>query len=179
MMGMKNVEIATEAEFDISVDEDDFKLPDFPIRDEMGASIDKSGLEKMDHRAQKDAQQAQAQMAAMMGAMANAGVQKGQTPSASQMEAMQQGMLPMAKQQMLSEESNIRETRTCLEDADSLKEAQQCQKKFGDTEEDDPLADWSPQTKKQTLKEIDQYLDVTIPCVKKAQSMNALEQCMM
>lgn len=186
MMGMKNVEIATEAEFDISVDEDDFKLPDFPMTDQMGASISKNKLEKMDADDQKEMQDAQAQLAAMMGAMAaaaqDAGVKKGQQPSMEQMEAMQDSMrssaLPMAKQQILSEEPMFRKGRKCLEDADTLKEAKACEEKFGGGDEDEPLTDWSAETQQSTLKEIDQYLNVIVPCVKKAQSMDGLEQCM-
>ena len=46
--GIKRVEIATKAEFDISLSANDFKLPDFPIYDMQGNKLDKSILKSMD-----------------------------------------------------------------------------------------------------------------------------------
>lgn len=185
IMGIKNTEIATEAEFDISIDEDDFKLPDFPIKDgNSGTSIDKSSLDKMDVDDQKNMQEAQAQIAEAIGSLAkmaqDADMQKGQGSSAAQMEAMQKIALPMAKREILSEEPNIRKGRECLEDADSLEEAKQCQEKFNSEGENvEFFTEWDEQTKQKTLKEMDYYIDAIIPCVNKAESMDALEQCMM
>ena len=48
VMGLKNVEVATKAEFDISLSNDDFELPDFPVYDMQGNTLDKSKLESMD-----------------------------------------------------------------------------------------------------------------------------------
>ena len=36
VMGIKNSEVATKADFDISLSEDEFKLPDFPVYDMHG-----------------------------------------------------------------------------------------------------------------------------------------------
>lgn len=188
MMGMKNVEIATEAEFDISVDEDDFKLPDFPMTDQMGASISKNKLEKMDADDQKEMQDAQAQLAAMMGAMAaaaqDAGVAKGDRPTTSQQEQMKNSMMnamfPTMKQEILSQEKNVRFAKDCFEDADTLKEAKVCEQKLeemNDDEVDEPLTVWNEEIKKEQLKEADQFLNEILPCVKKAQSMEVLEKC--
>ena len=53
IMGMKNMEIATKAEFEISLSKDNFKLPDFPLTNEMGSPIDKDRLQKIDPFAKK------------------------------------------------------------------------------------------------------------------------------
>ena len=52
VMGIKNVEVATKAEFDISLSNDDFKLPDFLIYDMQGNILDKSKLESMDEKSE-------------------------------------------------------------------------------------------------------------------------------
>ena len=40
IMGLKSTQVATKADFELSLSEDDFKLPDFPLVDMMGNKLD-------------------------------------------------------------------------------------------------------------------------------------------
>ena len=191
MMGMKNSEIATKAEFDISLSKDDFKLPDFPLYDMEGNKLDKSKLEAMDAKQNAKMSEEMDEMAlkraAYTKAMKDAGVKAGQTPTEAQQEAAfkammggNDGMLKHMKQEVLSNEEMMRFGYKCLSKADTLKEANICNDKAnamgGESEE--PFDVWNPATKKEVLGYLDQYLKVMVPCVKKAQTMQAAQQCM-
>ncbi len=188
MMGIKHTEVATSAKFDISISKDDFKLPDFPLSNEMGTSINKNKLEKMDNKAQEEAKKTQAQIAAMMGAMANAsqevGLEPGQRPNVQQEEqmhnAMMGAMLPMMKKEILAEEQNVRFAKECLGDADTQKEANDCNRKLNEMsgEDEEPFSSWNTEDKQQIMQEMDQYLNVILPCVKRAQSAQEIQSCM-
>jgi len=188
IMGIKNTEVATKADFDISLTKDDFKLPDFPIYDMQGNKLDKSKLDTMDKNAQSKSAQASEDMAAlgasMAAAMQSAGISKGERPTQSQQEAMENSMmnamLPRMKQEILQDEKMMRFGYECLSKADTLKEANVCTDKAnamgGETEE--PFDEWSPATKKEVVGFLDQYLNVMVPCIKKAQTMQDTKQCM-
>lgn len=183
MMGIKHTETATKAEFDISVDKEDFKLPEFPISDEMGTAIDRNRLGKMDASTQEEAQQMQMMMGMMAAAAQDAGVQKGQRPNAQQQIQMQNSMmnsmLPQMKQEILSEEKTMRLAKECLGDAGTLKEANICNSKLNEMsgEEEEPFTSWNPEEKQQVMQEIDQYLNMVLPCVKRAQNAQAMQMC--
>ena len=187
VMGIKNVEIATKAEFDISLSKDDFELPDFPIYSMDGEKLDKSKLESMDKKSEAQAAQAGEDMAAlgalMAGAMESTGVKKGEVPTEDQEkamgDAMMASMLPVMKQKMLSQEKMLQFGKKCLTKADTLKEANVCSRKMNEMsgEEDDDLTEWDEKTKKEILGFIDQGLAGT-ECVKEAQTMDAVKQCM-
>ena len=188
MMGIKNTEVATKAEFDISLSNDDFKLPDFPIYDEHGEKLDKSKLDAMDKKAEVEASQTSEQMAELGNIMAavakNTGIEEGQKPTKAQKEAMKNSMmnamLPRMKKEILSGEKTMRFGYECLGKADTLKEANKCNDEMNamSGETDELVDEWSPKTKKETLREFDQYLNEMIPCIKKAQTMQAVQQCM-
>jgi len=188
IMGIKNVELATKAEFDISLSKDDFKLPDFPIYDMQGNKLDKSKLSTMDKKANVDAEQSSQDMTEMMAVMAtaakDAGIQEGQRPNKAQENAMKnsmmEAMLPRMKQEILAEEETMRLGYECLSKADTLKEANACNDKINamSGETDEPFDEWSPNMKKEILGEFDQYLNEMLPCIKKAQTMQAVQQCM-
>jgi hypothetical protein len=187
IMGIKNTEVATKAEFDISIPDDDFKLPDFPVYNMSGVKLDKNNLAAMDEKERKEAAQGAEALAAVMGAMAeatqSAGIKPGQKPTKAQekdMEnAMMSALLPQMKQKMLKEEEILLAAKECFGKADTLKEAKICSHNMdepGDDEGDD-LTDWSDKTKKETLGFIDQGLE-SMACVKKAETMDAIKQCM-
>jgi hypothetical protein len=72
IMGLKSLEVATKAEFDISLNEDDFKLPEYPLVDMMGQKLDmdRSKLNEIDKaQSAKNAQKMQEGMKAMAAAM--------------------------------------------------------------------------------------------------------------
>ena len=187
VMGIKNSEVATKAEFEISLSDDDFKLPDFPVYDMHGKKVDKENLAKLDEKEKKEAEQGAEALAAAMGAMAAAaqsvGVKPGEVPSASQEKAMENAMmtsmLPMMKQNVLSEEKRMQSAKECFSEADTIKEAKTCSRNMdeGDDEEDDDLKEWNDKTKKETLTQIDQAL-AGMACIKKAETMEQMKGCM-
>lgn len=188
IMGIKNTEVATKAEFDISLSKDDFKLPDFPIYDMQGNKLERSKLDAIDKKAQSDSAQAGEDMAAlgasMAAAMQSAGIKEGERPTQAQQESMENSMmnamLPRMKQEILKEEKMLRFGYECLSKADTLKEANVCNDKVnamgGEAEE--PFDEWSPATKKEMLGFLDKYLNVMVPCIKKAQTAQDAKQCM-
>ncbi len=188
VMGLKNTEVATKAEFDISLSKDDFKLPDFPIYDMQGNKLDKSKLDAIDKKVKTDRAQDMDEMAlkraAFAKAMKDADIKDGQRPTKVQEQAMKNSMmgamLPMMKKEILSEEKSVRFAKECLEDADTLKEANSCNRKLNEMsgESEEPFTSWNKQEKQEVMKEIDQYLDVVLPCVKKAQSAQMMQMCM-
>ena len=194
MMGIKNIEVATKAEFDISLSKDDFKLPDFPVYNmdpsqpiENQKPLDKSKLDAMDKQAAVEAEQASEQMAELGNVMAtaakDAGIKEGQRPTKVQEEAMKnsmmEAMLPRMKKEILSGEKIMRVGYECLGKADTFKEANECNDEMNamSGETDEPFDEWSPKIKKETLGEFDQYLNKMVPCIKKAQTMQAAQQC--
>ncbi|WP_415408119.1 hypothetical protein ACLHDG_06135 [Sulfurovum sp. CS9] len=187
VMGIKNTEIATKAQFDLSLSSDDFKLPDFPIYDDMGNKLDKSKLSLMDKKAEGEAEEAAKAMEDLHNRMAesakSAGIKEGERATKAQQKKMQDammtGMLPRMKKQFLEGEEIMRFGYKCLKKADTLKEANQCNDEMNTRsgETDELVDEWSPKTKKEILGEFDQYLNEIVPCVKKAQTMQAIKKC--
>ncbi len=187
IMGVKNTEIATEANFDISISKDDFKLPDFPVYSMDGEQLDKSKLESMDKKSETntaEAGESMAELGALMaGAMQSAGVKKGESPTKAQEKVMEDAlmasMMPRVKQQMLSQEKMLQFGKECLSKADTLKEANVCSRKMDEMsgEEDEDFTEWNEKTKKEMLGFIDQGL-AGVECVKKAETMDVIKQCM-
>lgn len=187
MMGILNTEVATKAEFDISLSKDAFKLPDFPIYDMQGNKLDKSKLESMDKQAKVDAVQGSKDMTDLHKRMADAaksaGVKNAERPTKAQEKKMEEvmmaGMLPRIKQKFLSQEKSIRFGKECFSKADTLKEANECNHKAnamgGEQEED--FNTWNPQMKQEILGYIDESIQ-GLECIKRAQSMDAVKQCM-
>jgi hypothetical protein len=188
IMGLKNTEIATKAEFNISLSKDDFKLPDFPIYDMEGNKLDKSKLDAMDTQAEKKAVKRSKDVTEIINVMAvaakDAGMKKGQKPTKAQEEAMKDSMmtamLPRMKQKFLEEEKMMTFAYKCLNKANTLKEANICSKKASEIsgEADEPFNEWTPKTKKETLHFLGNFVNKAIPCVKKAQTMQEIKLCM-
>ncbi len=142
----------------------------------------------MDKEAEAEATQGSKDVAEMRNVMAaaakDAGIKEGERPTQTQEEAMKnsmmEAMLPRMKQEILSGEKIMRSGYECLSKADTLKEANKCNDemnaKSGET--DEPFDEWSPKTKKEILSEFDQYLNEIVPCIKKAQTMQTVQQCM-
>lgn len=174
VMGIKQAEVATKAEFDISTGADTFKLPDFPVTDLASGSSETT----MDAKQAEQTMKAAAALGAMMQEMSKGS--NGKAPSQEQVgAAIQNAMLPMAKQQILSQEAPLKRLKNCLEDAATRSAAQQCSDTMaqdtGDSPE--PIMAWDSQTKEQTLKEIDEGL-AAMRCVKEAKTAKALDACM-
>lgn len=187
VMGIKHIEVATKAEFDISVS-DAFKLPDYPIYDMYGSRVDKNQLDVMDKQAEVENAKAQEAMGEMKKtfetAVKEVGIHAGTKPTKSEEKAlenaMMQAMLPQMKQQILQQEGVLRSAYACFKDADTKSEAKRCGDKIsvatGEAPED--VGEWTPKVKQEMLEYLDMFLNQTIPCIQKAQSMDAIQQCM-
>jgi len=190
VMGLKIVEVATKAEFDISLSKDDFKLPDFPIYDMQGNKLDKSQLDDMDKHdviKNKKSSQEMAELGAIIAeAVKKAGVKKGENPTkiqAKNMEnAMMNTMFPRMKQKLLSQSEALHFAKICFGNADTKAEAQVCARKMDSmtgevTNPEEVVGKWDAQKKAETLKFIDEGL-VGTQCAQKATNMNDLQRCM-
>ena len=190
MMGLKNTEIATKAEFDISLSSDDFKLPEFPIYDMEGNKLDRSKLDAMDRRDsmrnEKEGQEMAEMGAVIATAKKDAGIQAGARPTKAQEKAMERSMMnavfPRMKKKFLAQSEALHFGKECLSSADTLKEAKKCahemDKMLGEiSDPENELTEWNAQTKKETLGFIDQGLK-GMECVEKAKNMQDMKQCM-
>ena len=156
VMGMKTTEIATKAEFDITLGKDDFKLPDYPVYDfdmdrmmdgKKPKALDKSTLEAMDTKDNanakveaKEGAEAMKGLAAGITALAATGMDmsssKDLTPEQEQvmqkamMKAMggEGKMLSRMKKEMLDDirQEEMQFAKRCFGVADTLKEANSC-----------------------------------------------------
>ena len=186
VMGLKTTEVATKAEFDISLSKDDFKLPDFPIYDMQGNKLDKNSLSKRDQQvnvpSSKSMEDKQAMQAAMMAAMAAAGSAEGADQEAQMKAAMmnamggEEAMLAQTKAEILAEVNNLPAIRKCFENANSANEANRCEQ-MADSEDPEYHAQWNDQIKSNLLNEIDMF-EKAVPCLKRASSFSELETCM-
>ena len=196
MMGIKSVEIATKAEFDVKLGKDDFKLPDFLVYDmnedmiSAPTKLDKSQLDTMDKKAEKQAGKGADEVQKMLKMMAEAaikvGIDKGKAPSEDQQKSMQQAMqgmmFPVIKRKTLAQAEMMEFAKGCFDAADTLKEVNKCAKKaaekFPDGNDGEIGFDsWNAEVKKETMSEINQFLQAA-PCIKKADNMQQLEKCM-
>jgi len=193
MMGIKNIEVATKAEFDISLSKDDFKLPDFPVYNMQGSQLNRNNLDAMDAKQSVKTSQEMSDgakaMTAAIGALKDSGFDMN-TPDAkvskSQEEAMkkaiidamggEKAMVEKAKQEILDEAKDLPEIKKCFQNANSVKEANICEQK-ADSEDPEHLSAWNEKIKSKILKEITDF-EQSIPCIKKALSFSALKQCM-
>jgi len=194
IMGLKSMEIATKAEFDVSLNNDDFELPDFPFVDIQGKTlkIDKNNLDEMDaKRSAKSSQEAEDGMKAMgaaMSALQESGFdmnsKEKMTPEQEQMmqkammKAMggEKSMLAQTKQEIFEDVKLIPMARECFENANSVDEANACERKV-DSEDPEQYNQWNDTIKTNMLKEMKMFEDA-LPCLKKAESFKALELCM-
>ena len=195
IMGLKSTQMATKADFDISLSEDDFKLPDFPLVDMMGnkLNMDRNTLNAMDQKeSQKNAKEMQDGMKAMAAAMGalqasgfdmnnpNATMTKAQKKSMkdSAMAAMggEDKMLAQTKKEIFDEAKNLPEIKKCFQNANSTKEANICEKKSAN-EYPENHTQWNKSIKAKIIKEITNF-EKSLPCIKKASTFASLKQCM-
>jgi len=195
IMGLKSLEVATKAEFDISLNEDDFKLPEYPLVDMMGQKLDmdRSKLNEVDKaQSVKNAQKMQEGMKAMAAAVGalkesgfdmsdpNAKLTKAQKKSMQDaaMAAMggEDAMLARTKKEILEEAADLPAIKECFQNADSVEEANICEKK-ADSEDPEHHTTWNSTVKSNLLKEIDAF-EKSLPCIEKASTFAALKQCM-
>lgn len=197
VMGMKNTEVATKVEFDIDVSKEDLKLPDFPVYDYnldnmmkngKPKPLDKSMLDELDAKAEKQAAKESADMQEAFKMMAEAskkaGIKEGEKATESQRKAMEQNMknavFPMMKKRILDQAAMMDFGKECFSAADTVEDANKCTKQ---AEEKFPSGDlktfdeWNPEIKKELLIDMDKFLG-SIDCIKAANDMGGLEKCM-
>lgn len=160
IMGSIQTETATQADFRESIDQSAFKLPDFPITDQMGNTINKQQLNNMDSQSMQEMQELEKATKNFNGS----------------------DMFSQMKQKILSQESSMVFLKKCLKRANTKDDAQECAShlsSMGSNDEESFLADvWNQQTKNEALQDINYYLDNVVPCVKQANNIEALQGCM-
>ncbi len=195
IMGLKSVEIATKAEFDISLSKDDFKLPNFPFVNMQGKilNLDKDNLDEMDAKqsikSSKEAEDGVKAMTAAMSALTESGfdVNNPNTKiTEDQKMAMQkammgamggeEAMLAKTKQEVLGEAEKIPEIIKRFENANSVKAANICEIEYS-SEDPDHHAEWNNSIKSELLKDM-RIFENAIPCIKKAKTFQAFRMCL-
>lgn len=107
--------------------------------------------------------QEKAMQQAMMGAMMKA-------------RGGESAMVEKEKQEILKNAKNLPKAKKCFEDANSVKEANLCEKII-DGEDTEIHHKWDKKTKADLLKELEIF-ENAIPCIKKAEKMQDLQKCM-
>jgi hypothetical protein len=194
IMGQKSTEIAVEAKFDLSLDTKDFKLPEYPLVDKRGKvlSLDRNRLEEIDAgestEAIKGVDDAAKAMAAGMKALVASGanLSSGADLTTEQEQAMQKAMMAAMggeksifakqKREILSNYEKIPQAKVCFKKASNVAEANACEKAI-DSEDPEYHTYWSKKEKAKILGEIEAF-EAAMPCIKAAESFQALRQCM-
>jgi hypothetical protein len=195
IMGLKSIQVATKADFDISLSEDDFKLPNFPLVDMKGnvLNLDRNTLNARDQKeSQKNTKEMQDGMKAMVAAMGalkasgfdmnnpNAKMTKTQKKSMQDaaMAAMggEDQMLAQTKKEIMDEAKDLPEIKKCFQHANSVKEANICEKK-ADSEDPEIHTKWNDKIKSTLIQEITAF-EKALPCIEKASSFEEIKKCM-
>jgi len=207
MMGMQNIETATQAEFNIPLGKDAFKLPDFPVykMDMMNpmaqpVALDKSSLDEMDAKESakiaKEGEAAGNMVKAGLSAGIAAAAKLGYDPKSKkdmtpeQKAAFERAMQEAVMVQMGGEEGMFKKQKQqILDDLAKIPQARACFKKaksVKDANSCEELLDseypeyhtrWDETKKQQLLQEIDRF-EKAAPCIRQANSFDALEKCM-
>jgi len=195
IMGLKTLEVATKAEFDLTLKKDAFKLPDYSIYGTQSPkALDKSKLEAMDKKANakakgesKEAEKGLEAMGKGFEAAVKAGYdpKSGKEMTPAQEKAMRKGMmnamggedvmLKEMKNEILADIKEIPKAKKCFQNADTLKEANACERIF-DAEEPEIHTKWNSKIKADLLKEIDGASGIE-KCVKEAKTMDDMQAC--
>jgi hypothetical protein len=88
-------------------------------------------------------------------------------------------VLKLMKDQFMVAEKNMRIMKQCLEGANTLAQANVCEKAFSHItgDESDPFSNWNGELKKEALKDLNYYLDTVAPCIKKAKTLEEVSAC--
>jgi hypothetical protein len=206
IMGMKSLETATKASFNISLPDDAFKLPDFPVyeQDLMNpgampielkgkdlAALDEKESQKLTAEIEESSKAIQAGMSAGMAAAAKLGFDpSGQTRMTPEQEAAfaaamkqaamaqmggKEGVFAKTKQEILESAKRLPQIRKCFEEAQNVKEANQCEE-MSESEYPEYRTHWNETEKQKVLKELDLF-ERSLPCIRKADSFEALNRC--
>lgn len=196
IMGIKNTEVATNIEFGLTIPQSDFKLPNFPVYDMYGNKVDKKNMNmnqddsKTSYEDRQNTAKVMQGMVAGLTALAKTGADLNTKELTPEQKKMMQSAIMKAmggkdriladmKKRILNDAKGIEFAQKCFLDADTLSNANRCVDKgnqmFHNNEE--YYKSWTPEDKQKTLQEIKDFKK-SIPCIKAAQSMDALHQCM-
>ncbi|BAF72963.1 hypothetical protein [Sulfurovum sp. NBC37-1] len=184
--------VASKLEFDVPVGQDDFKLPDFPAYDKQGNEItlEQSTIENEDKadntsKTKKGASTAieagliAAQKAGFKGKKlfdSNVKMTKEQEQAAGV--AMANFDYPKQKQKVLKKEKAMRFAKKCLSGAKDKSQASQCvfqiEEMGGWVEFNNK---WDEKIKKDILADVDEFLNVRVPCAKSSYTGNVYRKC--
>ena len=181
LMGIERTEVATEAHFDIDIDESSYRLPNFP----------KTKLPQSSANGAMDAEAMSRAMAQLQKRKAEyeqikrqQGVESGKAMTSEQRnsvtQAMGNSMFSQMKQKIISQEKAMKSIRGCLADSRTLSEANRCEKSFSKQtgEPSDPMTEWSSKIKQEILQDIDKGL-ASMQCIRKAKTMQEMRGCSM
>jgi len=181
LMGVKRTEVATEAHFDVDIDESSYRLPNF-TKTKLPQS---SANGAMDAEAMSRAMaQLQKRKAEYEQIKRQQGVESGKAMTPQQRnsvtQAMGNSMFAQMKQKIISQEKAMKSIRGCLADSRTLKEANRCEKSFSKQtgEPSDPMTEWSTKIKQKILQDIDKGL-ASMKCIRKAKTMQEMRGCSM
>jgi hypothetical protein len=156
--------------------------------------LDKSKLEAMDKKANaqtgeelKEAKTGMKAMGVGIDAVVKAGydMKSGKEMTPAQEEVMQkaminamggeQSMLARQKQEILADAKNLPQAKKCFENANSVKEANVCERMM-DSEEPELHTTWNDTIKANLLKELNGF-EHMVGCVEEAKSLLSLKKC--
>jgi len=195
VMGIKSVEVATKAEFDIDIDKGSFKLPPFPIS---GITANQSQLDKMDEEAKEKAIENSKQIADMGQSIKEAQQKIKANPNMSEKEKKEvilQSMMNSKSMMSKFEKEKasmpkmidmMKSYRKCIAHTHSQSDMDRCTKEVAETsrklgldDEEEKLV-WSKANREKTLKEIDEgikEISKSLPCMQKSNNMMEFMQC--
>jgi len=181
----KVVEIATKVEIDVDLSIEDFRLPDFPVdigNGERPRKYTQSELEEIDTKMKEKSKVAENEeenfKKLWAEAYAKAGV-KNNRPTEDQLKKvrkyMEPAMLAKEKREVMEKAKKIPKLKACFENANSVKESNICEV-MKDSDDPDLRYEWNDKIKSKILKRMS-MIEKSVPCVNKAESIKALEQC--
>ncbi len=153
--GIKHTEIAIKIEFDKDIDKKEFLLPDFPFYDQKGKklSIDRTKIINTDKSNEK--------------------IEK------KIVSKVKNTQLYNMKQDALKTDKSMSFARKCFKNADTLDDANICNKKVIeiDGKDQDDFQSWSKEDKSNLLGYIEKYLNKITPCIREAKTVREIGKC--
>jgi hypothetical protein len=172
VMGIKRTETAVKANFDITVNIDDYRMPNFKHQK---ISLP-SGMDMSQTGSENSAESVQMLKKAFEGAAQS--TKKGASKQAQSEQEIKNAVFLQMKQQIDTQKEGMLFMKNCLEKSSTLKEANKCGKIFSSKMNMpyEPLRKWDSGKKQEILKQIDHQLDV-LACSKRSKTFNEMQQC--
>jgi hypothetical protein len=177
---------ASKVEFDVVLGDNDFKLPDFPLYDQRGKKIaleqnkvDNASKTKIGAHTAIEAGLIAAQKAGFKGdKLFGSKIKMTKEQEQAAGVAMANFDYPKQKQKVLKKEKAMRFAKKCLSSAKDKSQASQCVfqvKEMGGYVKFNHK--WNEKIKKEVLAEVDQFLNVRVPCAKSSDTGDVYRKC--